>query len=225
MSAGRTNRWIAKQGEQMSDLPKGFYKGPDGRERFWDGDAWFEAGENFEGIGSKSTLKEKLNALSHRKRNIVLVSALTAVLLAGGAGTGVAINLANQAQLNAAAQAAEEAAAKEAAADAAAAAAAKEADLERRRANRKSLVKEIEASVKKMASNHADEGFIEGPVSSVGCTTTGGVSIDDISIRSMLFECFASTKENSDGTSTGYYYNARVNWDDASYTYGFGRAE
>ena len=75
-----------------------------------------------------------------------------------------------------------------------------------------------------MAKKHAKLGYISGPVHSADCSPTGGASIDDPEIRSMVFECFVSTHKNSDGTSTGYYYNARVNWDDGTFTYGIGRA-
>ena len=114
---------------------------------------------------------------------------------------------------------AEEAAAK----PARAAEAAAELELALELADRQSSVSAIEACVKTMAEGHAADGIIDGPIVSVGCTTTGGIPIEDLSIRSMLFECFATNVENADGTATGFYYHARANWDGGTWTYGLGR--
>ena len=113
--------------------------------------------------------------------------------------------------------------AEEAAAKPARAAEAAELELALELADRQSSVSAIEASVKTMAEGHAADGIIDGPIVSVGCTTTGGIPIEDLSIRSMLFECFATNVENADGTATGFYYHARANWDGGTWTYGLGR--
>jgi hypothetical protein len=206
----------------MSDLPKGFYTGPDGRRRFWDGNEWFEPDEETPNRKPANGLKQAFQKLKPQTRKLLAVSLIAASVLGGAAAVGTSviqgIETANAeeaaAELEEKAAKAEEAAAK-----------AEEADLQERRDNRRDLIKDIERSVKKMARGHAADSFITGPVRSVSCVPTGGVSIDEISIRSMLFECFVSTKKNRDGTSSGYYYNARVDWDEGSYTYGYGRAE
>ncbi|TDW30355.1 cell envelope integrity protein TolA [Cryobacterium psychrophilum] len=211
----------------MTDLPNGFYTGPDGHERFWDGSEWHDSPNHPPAAQRKSGPIKKFKALKTRTRVSIIV--LAAVIVLSGIG-GAIVAIASHNQEIAAAElaetqkiAAEELAQKQEDERVAAKAKAGEADLERRRDNRAAAVSDIEASVKEMADGHAADGIIEGPILSVRCTTTGGISIDDISIRSMLFECFASNAENEDGTSTGFYYNARADWDNESWTYGLGR--
>lgn len=201
---------------KMAKLPKGFYTGPDGRERFWDGKEWFDSKNESAPSRDKPTLSAKLKALP--KRNKIIYFGLAGILIFTlGISSFVVIQNQNA-----------EAAAKQLVLEQkekreAAAAKAEQEDLENRRENRKNAVTEIEASVKTMAEQHVSEGIVDGPIIAVRCTTTGGISIDDISIRSMLFECFASNKDNGDGTMSGVYYHARANWDDGSWTYGLGR--
>jgi hypothetical protein len=38
-----------------------------------------------------------------------------------------------------------------------------------------------------------------------------------------VFECFVADKDNKDGTQSGYYFNATMNWSTGSYTYGLGK--
>jgi hypothetical protein len=33
-----------------------------------------------------------------------------------------------------------------------------------------------------------------------------------------------ANKDNGDGTSSGYFFNATVNWNSGSYTYGLGKS-
>jgi hypothetical protein len=220
----------------MTDLPKGFYIGPDGIERFWDGEEWHDSTQNHERSGvRKAGLLTRFSAFKTSTR--ILIIAVASVLILSGLGGGVAA-ITTHNQENAAQElqqledeqqirAAEESAAKnkrEVAARAAAADRAAKDDLIKERDVRKATVTKIEASVKAMADQHAADGAISGPILTVRCTTTGGISIEDISIRSMLFECFASNHVNEDGTSGGFYYHARADWDANSWTYGFGRS-
>jgi hypothetical protein len=84
-------------------------------------------------------------------------------------------------------------------------------------------VAEIEKSVKKMAKGHAKDDIIEGPIFDVSCDPVAGGSVEDLDEKTTTFQCFAANKKNKDGTSSGYYYNATMNWKTGSYTYGLGK--
>ena len=155
----------------------------------------------------------------------------TAVVLVGLIGGGTAWKMAdNERKEAAAAEASAEAAAESAAAEererqeqeAAAAAAAQERRDDAERDERRASVTEIEASVKKMADGHATDGIIDGPIIDVSCSPVGGGSTDDLTEQTTVFECFAASRDNGDGTMSGYTYNATMNWSTGQYTYGLG---
>ena len=73
-----------------------------------------------------------------------------------------------------------------------------------------------------MAEKHVGDGLFDGPVLSVSCDPVGGGSTDDLTAKTTVFECFAATKDNGDGTLSGMKYHATMNWDTGEYTYGFG---
>ncbi len=73
-----------------------------------------------------------------------------------------------------------------------------------------------------MAQKHVEDGLFDGPVLSVSCDPVGGGSTDDLTAKTTIFECFAATKDNGDGTMSGHKYHATVNWDTGQYTYGLG---
>lgn len=108
--------------------------------------------------------------------------------------------------------------------------AAEVADQERRqeeadrseRESRASAVTEIEASVLEMAESHVVDELIEGPIIEVSCDPVNGGSTDDLTQQTTVFQCFAANKDNGDGSLSGHYYNATMNWDSQEYTYGFG---
>ncbi len=81
---------------------------------------------------------------------------------------------------------------------------------------------EIESSVKTMAEGHVAEDIIDGPIIAVSCSPVGGGSTDDLTEQTTVFKCFVANEDNGDGTMSGYNYNATMNWDSGSYTYGFG---
>jgi membrane protein involved in colicin uptake len=149
------------------------------------------------------------------------------VLLLGLIGGGVALKNAHDSRVAAAAAAA---AAEKAATqsreqqqrEAAAASAAKQRQDDAERASRKTAVTGIEASVKKLAEQHASTGVIRGPVISVTCSPVAGGSTDDLTQQTTVFSCFVANKDNGDGTMSGYNYHATMNWSTGSYTYGFG---
>lgn len=221
----------------MNDSPirpqPGWYPTPTGERRYWDGVAWIDlpdpdavrqSASGAPGTPKRSRLKWALASVG-----------LVLVLAVGGTTAAVVIGDAREAERTAELAAAEEAAAAEQALaeqEAAEAAAAREeaealeaeqaahqAELERR----EDIVPEIEAAIEEMAEEHIDEGIIEGPVLEVDCSPVGGGSMEDLSQQTTVFECFVSTEENDNGTYTGYYYNATMNWSTGSYTYGLGQ--
>ena len=228
-----------------SDLPEGRYTGPDGRVRYWDGQSWYEQ-EPAQTPGATavepSQLPEEAGSptpTTSRRKWPYAVAAALLLLVAGGAivtktamdnqaaQTAVAAQAQEaQAAASAAAQVLKDQRAASASAEASKAAeqAAQEAEDTLDRAVRAATVKDIEASVLKMAKKHASSGAIDGPIKSVSCVPVAGGSVDDLTEKTTKFECFAVNKDNGDGTSSGYYYNATINWDSGSYTYGLGRS-
>lgn len=88
---------------------------------------------------------------------------------------------------------------------------------------RKSSVATIESSVKQMATQQAATGLFTGPIISVTCTPAAGSSLDDLDQTTTDFGCFAATKDNGDGTLSGYNYHATMDWSSGQFTYGFGK--
>lgn len=58
---------------------------------------------------------------------------------------------------------------------------------------------------------------------SASCNPVSG-STDDLTDITTSFDCFVATKDNADGTQSGYFFNATVNWNSGEYTYGLGKA-
>ena len=209
-------------------------------ELFWDGERWTGAtrrrdsadhvsdmealaGDTASDSQAAATPREH-PARSSSRRTRVFVGIAAAVLLLGG-GTAAVASV--QARDQAAAQAAEEREADERDAARVAAnekaAADREADAEAaEREGRDLTVTEIEGSVKTMADGNAAEGLHEAVIE-VSCNPVDGGSTDDLTDQTTAFDCFAATTDNADGTQSGYYYNATVNWTTAEYTYGYGR--
>jgi hypothetical protein len=153
----------------------------------------------------------------------VVVASVVALIVLAAAGIGVFWKNSHDTQMR---NAAITASSSKAAADKAAADAAEvdrvRRDTEAKRAQRAAAVKDIEASVKTLAEKHVSEGLFDGPVLSVSCDPIGGGSTDDLTAKTTVFECFAATKDNGDGTLSGRKYHATANWDTGAYTYGFG---
>jgi hypothetical protein len=226
-----------------AELPKGFYTGPDGAARFWDGENWYDQ------TPEQAAAHVASPGLARRLRIPIVI--VVVLLLLGAGAFAVKTNV--DAQNSAAAATAALAVAEQNKADqvaiaakqaedarvAASTAAKAEADQQQaeqdaldaqqaiddtERASRAKSVKGVEKSVLKMARDDAARGFTRGPIKSVNCVPIAGGSTDDLTQATMKFECFAVYKTNKDGTTNGYYYNATMNWDDGSYTYGYGRS-
>lgn len=77
--------------------------------------------------------------------------------------------------------------------------------------------------MKTMAEENVTKGLLDGPILSVSCNPVSG-STDDLTDATTSFDCFAANKDNADGTQSGYFFNATVNWDSGNYTYGLGKS-
>lgn len=83
-------------------------------------------------------------------------------------------------------------------------------------------VQQIESSVSDLAKKHIREGVLSGKVLETNCTPISGYSLDNLDQSSTTFDCFVATKDNGDGTRSGYSYTAVMDWDSGSYTYKLG---
>ena len=207
--------------------PAGWYPTPSGDQQYWDGEKWLEFPPPLASVGSSTGISDPGSTAKRRRVVKGFLIAGVSVLLLGLIGGGVAWKNAHDSNVAAAAAAAaaEEAAAKSSEQrqrDEADAAAAKARQDEAERASRRASVTGIEASVKKMAEQHAATGVIRGPIISVSCSPVGGGSTDDLTEQTTVFSCFVANKDNGDGTMSGYTYKATMNWSTGSYTYGFG---
>jgi anti-sigma factor RsiW len=153
--------------------------------------------------------------------------AVVAFLLLGGAVTGLVIQQVHSQQVAAAASKAAKVKAakvKEARREAEAAEAAQEVKDTAERAKRAAAVVSVQASIKKMAEDDVAKGVLDGPVLGVNCNPVNGGSTDDLTDVTTAFDCFVGNKDNGDGTQSGYFFNATMNWSTGSYTYGLGKS-
>lgn len=212
--------------DDTSQPEAGWYPTPEGSQRYWDGSRWLDLPEPSAAADPMvpvATTKQSETQKKSRRRGLwVTVIVVAAIALGGGGATAVVstIHADNVAAAKAAQQAHQRAAAAKAAAD--------KADQKRarqkvERALREETVKDIESSVKKMAKGHVKDGFIDGPILDVTCSPVAGGSVDDLDQKTTEFQCFVANKKNSDGTESGYYYQATMNWDSGQFTYGFGK--
>lgn len=100
--------------------------------------------------------------------------------------------------------------------------AAQEKALAAKRLERKLMLVQVEGSIKTMAEKHVANGLFDGPILSASCDPVGGGSTDDLTAKTTIFDCFAATTDNGDGTLSGRKYHATVNWDTGNFTYGLG---
>ena len=202
----------------MTELPKGFYKGPDGRERFWDGKEWFTSSPNGEKTNQESSNRKSLLNNRFSRNSVLLVAALVVIgVIAIGSWVIFSPQTANQVSSGTDDgiiddQEREDIIAQnQAIVDESAV------------ANREQAVEQLENDIRKLAKKQSADGIISGPVLSVQCTPTGSYSLSDLEIRSMPFECFVATEDLGDSTRRGVDYHALANWDDGTFTYGLGK--
>lgn len=158
-----------------------------------------------------------------KQTKIIAAGVCAAVLVIGLGAGGVAWKANSDAANEASAAASAQAAADQAKAvhDAEAAAAA-QAAADALKAQRAATVVEIEASVTAMAKKDVSAGVLDGPILATTCTPAAGGSTDYLTDTTTKFSCFAATKNNKDGTLSGYNFHALMNWTTGSYTYGLG---
>lgn len=226
------------KGTTMS-TPAGWFPNPTNSEEevYWDGEKWTGDVRPVYNLGGDLRLPsretddpttpasppapagEQPLKKGHTTLWIVLAAALV-ILIAGGVTTGVVVTN----NIHAEQVATEKAQAKRLAeARAKNEADAKQAADASERQQRKTTVTQVEASVKKLAEDDIAKGVLDGPVISVACNPVSG-STDDLTDSTTTFDCFVANKDNGDGTNSGYFFNATVNWSTGEYTYGLGKS-
>lgn len=203
---------------QSDDAPKavaGWYPGPDGAQRYWDGEQWLNIPAP-EASPTPVAVEDSSRKKRSKRGKVITAAVITVVLVLGGTGA-VIWKVTNDQQV---------AVAEQEAADEAAEQKAEELDLaaaeKSERDDRTAAIPGIEESIRVMAEGHIVDGLIDGPVLSVDCSPVNGGSTDDLTEQTTVFSCFVANIDNGDGTMTGYKYNATMNWTTGSYTYGFG---
>ena len=198
-------------------------------QRYWDGQPWIE----IPAPEASSSTPNPIPSAGPKKPKRALIRAGIAVLVVAGLVVGgVAWKTSSDAQQAAIAAALEVKAKEDQAAkdrkaqdDAAAAAkSAQDAADQQERDSRADSVKDIEKSIKTMAKKHVKQDVIRGPIISVSCDPVSGGSVDDLTEKTTAFQCFVANKDNKDGTLSGYYYHATMNWNTGSFTYGYGES-
>ncbi|RDV43670.1 DUF2510 domain-containing protein [Leifsonia sp. ku-ls] len=229
--------------------PPGWFPNPTNadEEVYWDGDRWtgdtrpvYKAAvaESHGELGSDVTSSDGpqdqviLNDVAAvptsaperkpKKRALwIAIGAVLVLLVIGGTTTLVVASNVHSQQVAAEKAAAKKKADAERAKEAAEAA--QQAADDAKRAQRRDMVTQVEASIKKMAEDDISKGVLTGPVLTVTCNPVSG-STDDLTDTTTTFDCFVANKDNGDGTSSGYFFNATVNWTSGSYTYGLGKS-
>lgn len=206
--------------------PAGWYPTPTGGQRYWDGQRWLTLPEPDDAksdaaksddagpydYATAALMKSASERSAAYNRKTLLIGSAAAVVVATTVAGGLFWKNQRDTEMRNNAAAASSSAAAAAAASAIAA----------EQSKRASAVKEIEDSVKTMATKHASEGMYDGPILSVSCVPVDGGSTDDLTEKTTVFECFAATKDNGDGTLTGRKYHATSNWTTGDFTYGYG---
>ena len=84
---------------------------------------------------------------------------------------------------------------------------------------RRSLIKQMQASITKDARESVSDGLLDGPILFTSCDPLGGGSVDDLTALTTTFDCIA-VNERLDGTQvSGYGFDATMNWDETSWTW------
>src|SRR5690242_12112781 len=150
---------------ESDEVPPGWYPAPQGGQRYWDGKRWLALPEPDDAtpFPAEATGSAKKPAAARKKVVIASVAALTALVAIGIGALTWKNSHDTQMRNDAAAASSSKAAADKAAVDAAAAEQVQR-DNEAKRAQRAAAVKDLEASVTKMAQKHVNDGLFDGPV-------------------------------------------------------------
>lgn len=162
------------------------------------------------------------------KRVLGVVAAVVLVLALAGGGFALKMRSDEAEQREAAAAERAEAAAEKKQAEEEAAEA---ADQERRvqqaaeraeRAERKSIITQMQASITKDAKKRVADGELEGPIFYTSCDPLGGGSVDDLTALTTTFECLAVNEKLGGGQVRGWVFSSTVNWDEGSWSWRLG---
>jgi hypothetical protein len=192
-----------------SKAPKaspGWYPTPGGGQKYWDGNSWLDIPLP-ENVGKAETKGFRPDA---KFIAIFLVALGTIALLVIAVIAGVNAQAEAEKQRVVAAQQAEQKKVKEAEdkriRDEEAA---KEAVLTERQAR----VDELETFLNDtVVPDHISKRLISGTPLGVQCSPVAGGSLSDTTEESTSIECFASLKDNGNGTFNGEYYDVTYNW-------------
>lgn len=203
----------------------GWYPTPDGEKRYWDGYQWLSLPPPTEDGGPSRGASRRIWIWGIVVAIVLIGLSIGVVWLivadrnreqAAAEASAAAVQAEEEASVRAAEEAAEAEAAEESARQA------QERADEREREYRQNAVVEIEESIGTMAEGHILDGLIDGQVLEVNCSPVAGGSLEDLTEQTTVFDCFVSTKDNADGTHSGYSYNSTMNWNTQQFTYGFG---
>jgi predicted nucleic acid-binding Zn ribbon protein len=166
-----------------------------------------------------------------KRRTTLILLAVVALLLVAGAGTGLVLKQQSddraerRARAHATAERIErenrerEQAAGKQRADAEEDAAAEEVRLQRKL--RTITVRELRKAVTKDARDKQADGLLDDRASSTSCENTDGHE-DDLDETSAEYSCIAVTDTDDDGSSRGYRFTARVDFEEGSFTWHLG---
>lgn len=205
-------------------LQPGWYINESGVSRYWNGSEWLT-----QSAPSMAATPEGHAPSRSRWPLIIIAATLVVAILGVGSyfivtdlqdrkteeAATVAADLAAQAKEEAEAKAETDAAAK-AKALADTEAAAKSAEV----AAKKKNVEELEGHVLKTAEERHRVGAYSDKVLRVSCMPVTGSSIEQLDEISTTFSCLGVTKDNDDGTSSGYSISAVINWNTGEMTWG-----
>lgn len=208
--------------DEQPTLAAGWYPTSDGARRYWDGDRWLDVSEPPDQAGDRGPQVTSDAAVHRARRRKRVLTVFVPVLIAalGLAVIGTSLWMRHSASVAADAAAAEEAL-REANAEAKADRDAERDALQEAR-ERDSTVEQVEQSVGELAEEDARSGLLSGPPISVDCSPVAGGSVEEFTEQTTVLDCFVATEQDADGTLWGSHYHATVNWDDGSFTYGYG---
>lgn len=119
--------------------------------------------------------------------------------------------------------AAEKKRAEEEAAEAAAQARRVELAAERaERAERQTIITQMQGSITKDAKKRVADGELDGPIFYTSCDPLGGGSVDDLTALTTTFECLAVNEKLGGGQVRGWVFSSTVNWDEGSWSWRLG---
>lgn len=207
-----------------NQLPPGEYTNAEGVTQYWDGNQWLIPVAKNDSPGRIPAAQRKSTP-----RWVIVVSIALAVVICGtcayfviidrsdrraaAAASAAAIAADNTEKAAAAEEKAEVELAAEKAADAEAAKVTREEQEKvEEREYRTKQVKRLEKSVLKTAKERVNNGYYSSKILKSTCMAVTGSSIQDLAETSTSFSCLAVTKENKDGTYSGYELEAVINW-------------